>query len=575
MGYRYFALVGIEQVCAKGDLADELLANAGMEPRLSTPAIKLFCSAGTPISHLHDGSVLVGHAFGGAPQLRTSGALATADPAQTRRHLLDHRWGEYLLIQPAVGATGETCFLRDPSGGVDCVYAFAGNGGFATSDISLAISLGLYTKTIDWDVIAHLLCHSTEKSHRAGLAGVQELLPGHCLCVSGGETSVHEEWTPWTFVAPDQRFQDFRQATDAVSHAVARVVTTWAENDRVLMLELSGGLDSSIIASCLKGVDAVAACCNVTTPFPGTDERPYARQMADLLGADLLTARLAPEDMALEFQLPRSAVSPAIAPLQHALDGLFQAKGNALGVDCFYTGAGGDTVFAALGNASPAADAFLERGLGAAAAAVRNLSTLHRCTFWKAAKLTLRKVTRGSRGADKANQMFLDPSVRDDDLARHPWLSVPQGSYPGDRERIADLASTQVFRDGATRATTRWLRMPLLSQPVMEQCLRVPTWMSIADGQNRAVARQAFAGLLPPDIRFRRSKATLLGFLGSAFERQRSEIREFLLGGSLSERRLLDARGIDAFTTSALPPRDESFVRLYELCKIENWLRQQ
>lgn len=579
MGYRYFALVGSgdQSCCASSASIEHALVEMGMQCRLSNTHIKLFSSADTPTFYLRDDAIIIGHLFSGSAAPVTAGEPLPMPihHASIRKYVLENFWGEYLLLQPATAPGGDTCFMRDPSGGVGCIYSSERGFGFVTSDVSIATRLGIYTKSIDWELIGNRLCYSTEKSSRTGLSGIRELLPGCSLTLCNSHTVVNEEWWPWKFVDTYQRYTDIQEAATAVRHTVVRVVKTWAETDRNLLLELSGGLDSSIVAACLKEARAQVACCTVTTPVPGTDEQQYARQMASLLGVDLTMARLEIDDMTLDFVPPPSSVAPGIVPLQHALNELFETHGRNLGINSFFSGAGGDTVFSYLGNAAPAADALLERGFNAAVAAVRDLSTLHRCTWWKAGRLTIRKVASMPKAATKADRTFLSPDVCGSGPSRHPWISAPANAYPGDRERISDLASTQVFRDGAGRAATGWLRMPLLSQPVMEQCLRTPTWMSIAEGQNRSVARKAFADLLPMDIRSRRSKATLINYLGAAFQRKRGDIREFLLHGLLRENHLLDADAIDRCTAPALPQRDESFVRLYELCKIENWLRHQ
>ncbi|MGK4422636.1 asparagine synthase-related protein, partial [Klebsiella pneumoniae] len=49
---------------------------------------------------------------------------------------------------------------------------------------------------------------------------------------------------------------------------------------------------------------------------------------------------------------------------------------------------------------------------------------------------------------------------------------------------------------------------PLLSQPLVETCLGVPSWLWFEGGRNRVVARRAFAGDLPADVIWRRSKGT-------------------------------------------------------------------
>jgi asparagine synthase (glutamine-hydrolysing) len=117
--------------------------------------------------------------------------------------------------------------------------------------------------------------------------------------------------------------------------------------------------------------------------------------------------------------------------------------------------------------------------------------------------------------------------------------------------------------------------MPLLSQPVMEACLAAPCWMWISGGRNRAVARDAFADLLPLDVLSRRSKGTFMSYLGAVYQKNKEQMRDFLLTGHLQAHGLLDADAVQSRIESRLPPRDESFTRIFELCMTENWVRHQ
>jgi len=99
--------------------------------------------------------------------------------------------------------------------------------------------------------------------------------------------------------------------------------------------------------------------------------------------------------------------------------------------------------------------------------------------------------------------------------------------------------------------------------------------MWLAGGRNRAVARLAFSDILPPDIVNRQSKATYMSYLGAVYERNKHQIEDFLLSGRLRSRGLLDAQAIGAFFAKPLPSRDQTFLRMFDLCMVENWVRHQ
>ena len=235
-------------------------------------------------------------------------------------------------------------------------------------------------------------------------------------------------------------------------------------------------------------------------PVRGTDERSYARKIASYLGVDLHTVEISFEDALYDFPISRDAPVPGMGVLHYAVDQAMSKAGVLHGANSYFSGGGGDSIFCYLKTASPAADAFLERGIVSGFGAVRDLASLHDCTLWKAGRLTLRKLRRGAKASYKADTTFLHADALANEPENHPWLDSPSDALPGDCEKIFGLTGTQSYRDGMMRTEHRPMRFPLLSQPVMQACLKVPTWMWIAGGMNRAVARAAFADRLPVDI---------------------------------------------------------------------------
>src|SRR3546814_15687375 len=90
--------------------------------------------------------------------------------------------------------------------------------------------------------------------------------------------------------------------------------------------------------------------------------------------------------------------------------------------------------------------------------------------------------------------------------------------------RISDWSSDVCSSDLIElypRSTAAPQITPLLSQPIVELCLSIPTWQWVRGGRDRAVARAAVADLLPALIAQRRTKGGQTGFL----RRGRSEER--------------------------------------------------
>lgn len=578
MPYRYLIIVGEDHAAATAHVeAGPKLTQAGFSLRMASATAKLYADQSTPVLELQGGSAIVGHLFrrDGTPVRQPADLPEFGSAENLRSVLLTHCWGDYLLVQPGDASSGALAVTRDPSGGVPCFYAFGAGGGFLTSDISLATHAGLYRKEVDWNFLPVCLTYPHAMTARTALAQITELLPGCTLHVRGSKTDVEQVWSPWDFVTDERRHRDPDEAARHVRDAVLSSIRAWSEIDSDILVEVSGGLDSSIIAASLTSTSADVSCHTLFTPVPGADERHYATLVANMLGTPLHARELDFPTARFDAAPPPWSVAPRINVLQHALNEAMAVAGGSETSPAHYSGGGGDVIFCYLGNAAPAADAVRARGLLAGARAIGDLSQLHQCTRWKAARLTFNKLMRPPKAAYDADRALLREDVPNIALDTHPWFRAPDGALPGDRERIQYLAGTQLYRHGMWRGPTRALRLPLLSQPVVEACLTVPSWMWVAQGRNRSVARAAFADRLPAEVLNRKSKGDFAQYLGAVYRRNSERMRRFLLDGELNARGILATDELDAFFRKTLPPRDQSFFRILDLCMIENWVRHQ
>jgi len=579
MGCRYLLLVGEHAGPLRGAIPDasQYLRQQGLVKQFSFLGSTLFASQETPAFRLPGGAILIGHVFSdnGEPLGETSSFVASLPPGGIVSSFIERCWGEYILIQPDKGGARSLQVARDPSGGIPCVYCASGNSRFVTSDISIATGLGLYERHVDWDFVSHFLAYPYVKTERTGLAGIRELLPGSTLRLAGVDAIVGQAWSPWRFVSPPHRLARVEDAALRLRATVEQTIGACAAVDKAALVELSGGLDSSIVAASLRGTAARMHCLTIIPTLPGADERLYAEAMTRSLDLDLHAESLDVASADFDNAVPAWAVVPGGGPLQNAVDRIMARAASRQELRCFYSGGGGDTVFGYLGGVAPAVDAFRELGLGAALRAVRDLSNLHRCTYWLAGKLTLHQLFSSGGLPPRANAELLDRSrvpARPDD---HPWWQAPPGVLPGDRERVDGLAAAQLFRDTLPRGMQHWFRLPLLSQPVMETCLSIPSWMWITGGINRAVARLAFADVLPAPVLHRRSKGNFSQYNGAVYRRNKEGMRRFLLEGRLQAQGLLDVDALSAYFDRPLSPRDRSFMRIFDLCRTENWVRHQ
>lgn len=557
---------------------DAGILSLGLRCRWQWENTRLYAPAGASVLDLAHAGAVVGELYlrSGEPVGSRSQLPDMLSVATLRAYILSMCWGEFVLLQPVPGVPDALEVLRSPSHAceVPCLYSSTHAGAFVTSDIGMAVAARLYRRQVDDRNLLHRLVYPNIKTAATTLAGITELLPGHSLALRRAGLRVDRHWNPWVFATAGMRYRHVDEAIVAVHDAVQTTGSALAGRDQSVLIELSGGLDSSIVAASLTNSGARLHCTTMMSALPGADEREYAAAVADTLGTGLMETELRVEDAAFEFQLPPQLASPSVGLLQYGIDTLMQASAVRFGAKSAFCGAGGDSVFGFLTNAAPVSDALRTSGPKGCLHAIHDLATFHQCTYWKVSRLALGKLLR-PYPHHATDLSFVAADIAPPDLQLHPWMEHPDDALAGDVQRIYELGGTQVFQDSCPRRWARPLRMPLLSQPVIEACLRVPSWMWFTGGQNRAIARMAFAGQLPPRIISRRSKGTLTAHLGSIYRRKKRQMVHFLIDGELQARGLLDANALMQLQADERDQHERVFLRMFHFCMVENWLRQQ
>lgn len=153
------------------------------------------------------------------------------------------------------------------------------------------------------------------------------------------------------------------------------------------------------------------------------------------------------------------------------------------------------------------------------------------------------------------------------------WSDVPESVLPGSSNHVAWLVGTQNHIEGFNRERSHPTLWPLLAQPLVELCLRIPSWMWCAGGHNRMIARRAFADVLPRSIIERRSKGTPDSFVVELFEHNRTRLCELLEDGQLAAHDLVDLPEISRQLRDSRPVHGLGYWRIMTLADVEAWLR--
>lgn len=487
--------------------------------------------------------------------------------------LIGDFWGHYVALVRGSGC--HTAVIRAPMGDLACYYQRCADGLLVASDADLLFRALRIRPAIDWDAVArHLIAPNLCRAQTC-LASILELGGGERLAASSG-ASPAELWNPWSFVAADRRCNDKQAATDLVRETVLTSVAARAGCDDRTVLLLSGGLDSSIVAAALARADHSFTGLTMVTHAPGGDERGFARSVATHCGFPL-------HEVVREVSmvdLERSAASDLPYPSERSFSQATRAAAEAIAVETGATailhGGGGDNVFCSLQSAAPLADLVRTEGLTRSAIALADdIAIIAQSTHVAVIKQAIaRLLWRSPRYRWEALTELLSGKGQQALAAalEHRWLNPPRGALSGSAGQIGVLlAALSLVQSPSAAARYPW-RSVLLAQPIVEACLSVPTWLWFDRGRNRAIARRAFAPLLPQSIAWRPSKGAMDSFVVEIFEANRAKLTAMVLDGHLMGSGLIDRAAVERVLCDRGPVRGTSYSRLMQFADLEAWL---
>lgn len=573
MSPRYLLVVG-NSAGDRGDFLRVLSLRTGLTLSFSDRRIAAFASPTCGCIRIGEAGCILGYLFerhGPARQRAELGASEAASIAENQgQALLSAFWGGYVA---AVPGTDFVRVMRDPSGNFPCYFSNCAGLVLFASDAELLLAATASPISIDSEEIGRQLYRAFVPAATTALGNVRELLAGFAVCVPGGLDRQEPCWSPWDHV--DDRLGGSAEAAERLSRTVRHCVHAWASTQHPVLLSVSGGLDSSIVAACLAtaGIDTV--CLTMFTEDPSGDERPFARALCNHLGLPLIERPYRLEDIDITEPLGVNLPRPRDRTQANAYERVHNAVAAELAAGAFMTGNGGDHVFGYSQSAAPIADRYLSDGLGHGMfAALRDVCRQTGCSVADA----LRQAWRLAHGSPtyhvRPNPLFLEPgfvaSLRADDL-HHVWLDAPPGALPGKAAHIATILRVQPNLEPSGGIRHPVLN-PLVSQPIVESCLAIPSWEWRTGGRDRSLARRAFAGELPPRILNRRVKGSPGRFAARLLDHFRRPIRERLLGGRLASDGIVDAGAIERVLAGERPVPDLERVRILELVSAEAWI---
>lgn len=510
----------------------------------------LWTTPGRPhVRVLADGrGALIGDVFAADGQVLNG---LPQDPSAAADALARSAWGRFVAIWGS-DAAGAPAAYRDPSGALEVhAWGLATGVYVLTSDFTRAPApLSPPRAFLNWDRIGAFLLAPQVCTTTPLLDGIASAGPGELLQLSEPPTCA-PVWRPVDHAVrqdadPEELAAEARRRVDGCTAALV--------GHRRVVLELSGGLDSAIVAGCLAAqglAERVGAAVHFDFPRPEADEQDHARAVAEMLGLPLEVHPWTPGVIdTAELREIATGPWPAVAGVDALHDRTLVSALARAGADAVLSGQGGDGVFFQMPSPLVAADAWRRDGLKLLTSTLApDLARRLRVSVWS----VLGQALRGLAAAppNPTSSLTTEAVRRAVGAPLHPWTRAARAARlpPGKQLHIEAIANIQTYNGGGRAARQADRLFPLAAQPVIELALGVPTPLLAGASYDRPFARSAFRERIPPCVHARNVKGRTTAYFQKLVAQSGETLRPYLVDGVLAEAGLLDrdavARALD------------------------------
>ena len=426
--------------------------------------------------------------------------------------------------------------------------------------------------------------------NRTPYKGIYSVPPGHAVCVSPKETSIHRFWA--MPIGDTIRYQSEHRYEEQLRTLFREAVAVRLQTESPVLAELSGGLDSSSVV-CManhlmrSGAARTSRLTGLSFIWRHSIDEPFIHEIESHCGIE--GVHISTHDVPLISETQANHAMPeAFQPLSRSV----ATTARQFGVRTILTGQGGDLM---MGN-------WFDDSLQVAAS-VRRFRIGRACeealAWSKLLRLPIYRVLW------QAFQAALPPTLAptaiyaDDDGSYAPkdsetslvsgfsnrtGLSEP-GSFFSNAWMQAPPERRKYFRALTTMLELRQLQAgealqhldythPFAHRPLVEFLMTVPADVLCRPGEPRRLMRSAFSDLWPPRLRERRSKAL---FNAPWQEALRPVARALLKAGQLHvvERGFVERTSVSARLERLAVGLECNQSQLRQIILLELWLRNR
>lgn len=399
---------------------------------------------------------------------------------------------------------------RDPFGIKPFFYLEDGDKTFFASE-KKSILLALENDVLNYDALQHYLTYQFVPEPDTLSSGIKKLEPGHYFTKkAGGKMDIKRYWKA-SFKPVNQSEADFiKEIRDVLFDSVEKHM----RSDVPVGSFLSGGIDSSVIASIAKEFHPSIKTFSVGFQREGFSEIDVAKETAEKLGVENISYVITPEEYMKEvpkimWHMDDPLADPACVPLY------FVAREARKHVTVVLSGEGADELFGGYNiyrepqdlevfNKIPRVGKVLLRGIAnIMPEGTKGKSFIERGTtpmeerYIGNAKMFTEEEKRDLLNVYREGLNYTDVTK--------PLYEESRGYDPVDRMQYIDIHTWMrgdilLKADRMTMAHSLELRVPFLDKEVFKVASKIPTSLKTANGTTKYVLRKAAEGVVPDHV---------------------------------------------------------------------------
>jgi asparagine synthase (glutamine-hydrolysing) len=399
---------------------------------------------------------------------------------------------------------------RDPFGIKPYFYFVDGERTFFASE-KKSILLALENDVLDYDSLQYYLTYQFVPEPNTMSKGIHKLEPGHYFTKKIGSPMDIKRYWKAHFNPIQKPESDFiKEIQDVLIDSVKMHM----RSDVPVGSFLSGGIDSSIIASIAKQFHPAIKTFSVGFEHQGFSEIDVAKETAEKLGVENISYVITPQEYMNElpkimWHMDDPLADPACIPLY------FVAREARKHVTVVLSGEGADELFGGYNiyrepqdlemfNKIPRAGKVLLKGIAnMMPEGMKGKSFIERCVT----PMEERYIGNAKMFTEEEKRELLSvyrEGLHFTDITKTLYKET-KGYDPVDTMQYIDIHTWMrgdilLKADKMTMAHSLELRVPFLDKEVFEAASKIPTSLKTANGTTKYILRKAAEGIVPEHV---------------------------------------------------------------------------